>query len=114
MRHSGRIVRQVLDELRAMVAPGITTMDLERFAEKKIAELGAKSLIDPKDLLKEVASFPLLGAGSVLGASYVGAKALDMADSKVDENNKGVERYKEQIKYLKKLTHKINEENSHS
>jgi len=42
MRHSGRIVRQVLDELRAMVAPGITTMDLERFAEKKIAELGAK------------------------------------------------------------------------
>jgi methionyl aminopeptidase len=42
MRQSGRIVRQVLDELRAMVKPGITTMDLERFAEKKIAELGAK------------------------------------------------------------------------
>jgi methionyl aminopeptidase len=42
MRQSGRIVRQVLDELSAMVAPGITTMDLERFAEKKIAELGAK------------------------------------------------------------------------
>jgi methionyl aminopeptidase len=42
MRQSGRIVRQVLDELRSMVKPGITTMDLERFAEKKIAELGAK------------------------------------------------------------------------
>jgi methionyl aminopeptidase len=42
MRHSGRIVRQVLDEVRSMVAPGITTMDLERAAEKKIAELGAK------------------------------------------------------------------------
>ncbi len=42
MRHSGRIVRQVLDEVRAMVAPGVTTMDLERAAEKKIAELGAK------------------------------------------------------------------------
>jgi methionyl aminopeptidase len=42
MRHSGRIVRQVLDELRSMVAPGVTTMDLERAAEKKIAELGAK------------------------------------------------------------------------
>ena len=42
MRQSGRIVRQVLDELSAMVAPGITTMDLERFAEKKIAEIGAK------------------------------------------------------------------------
>src|SRR5580704_4760175 len=42
MRQSGHIVRQVLDELRAMVAPGITTMDLERAAEKKIKELGAK------------------------------------------------------------------------
>jgi methionyl aminopeptidase len=42
MRHSGRIVRQVLDELRSMVAPGVTTMDLERAAEKKIADLGAK------------------------------------------------------------------------
>jgi methionyl aminopeptidase len=42
MRHSGRIVRQVLDELRSMVAPGVTTMDLERAAEKKITELGAK------------------------------------------------------------------------
>jgi methionyl aminopeptidase len=42
MRHSGRIVRQVLDEVRLMVAPGVTTMDLERAAEKKIAELGAK------------------------------------------------------------------------
>src|SRR5919109_1273787 len=42
MRKSGRIVRQVLDHVRAMVAPGITTMDLERAAEKKIKELGAK------------------------------------------------------------------------
>jgi methionyl aminopeptidase len=42
MRHSGRIVRQVLDELRSLVAPGVTTMDLERAAEKKIAALGAK------------------------------------------------------------------------
>ena len=42
MRHSGHIVRQVLDEVRSMVAPGVTTMDLERAAEKKIAQLGAK------------------------------------------------------------------------
>jgi len=42
MRQSGHIVRQVLDEVRSMVAPGVTTMDLERAAEKKIAELGAK------------------------------------------------------------------------
>ena len=42
MRHSGRVVRQVLDMLKSMVAPGVTTMDLERAAEKKIRELGAK------------------------------------------------------------------------
>src|ERR1700733_11946618 len=42
MRQSGHIVRQVLDHLRSLVAPGMTTMDLERAAEKKIAELGAK------------------------------------------------------------------------
>jgi len=42
MRQSGHIVRQVLDQVRSIVAPGITTMDLERAAEKKIAELGAK------------------------------------------------------------------------
>jgi len=42
MRRSGRIVREVLDVLRGLVAPGVTTMDLERAAEKKIRELGAK------------------------------------------------------------------------
>jgi methionyl aminopeptidase len=42
MRQSGHIVRQVLDHVRSMVAPGVTTMDLERAAEKLIAELGAK------------------------------------------------------------------------
>lgn len=42
MRHSGRIVRQVLDTVRQAVAPGVTTMDLERVAERKIRDLGAK------------------------------------------------------------------------
>ena len=42
MRRSGRIVRQVLETVRAMVAPGVSTMDLERAAEDKIRELGAK------------------------------------------------------------------------
>jgi methionyl aminopeptidase len=42
MRRSGHIVRQVLNMLRGMVAPGISTMDLERAADKKIRELGAK------------------------------------------------------------------------
>lgn len=42
MRRSGHIVRQVLDHVVAMVAPGVSTMELERAAEKKIRELGAK------------------------------------------------------------------------
>ena len=42
MRQSGRIVRQVLDYVRGLVAPGVSTMDLERAAETKIEELGAK------------------------------------------------------------------------
>ncbi len=42
MRRSGRIVRQVLEHLRGVVAPGASTMDLERAAEEKIKELGAK------------------------------------------------------------------------
>ena len=42
MRHSGRIVREVLNRVRELVAPGVTTMDLERAAEQKMKELGAK------------------------------------------------------------------------
>src|SRR4029078_7269993 len=42
MRRSGRVVRQVLDSLRTMVAPGVSTMDLERAAEKQIQDAGAK------------------------------------------------------------------------
>ena len=42
MRRSGHMVRQVLDHVRALVKPGVTTMDLERAAETKISELGAK------------------------------------------------------------------------
>lgn len=42
MRHSGRVLRQVLDAVQAAIVPGATTMDLERVAEKKIRDLGAK------------------------------------------------------------------------
>jgi methionyl aminopeptidase len=42
MRRSGRIVREVLEHVRGLVAPGVSTMDLERAAEKKIEEAGAK------------------------------------------------------------------------
>ncbi len=41
MRRSGQLVRRVLNHVKAMVVPGATTMDLEKAAEKLIAELGA-------------------------------------------------------------------------
>ncbi len=41
MRRSGHIVREVLEHLRGLVAPGVSTMDLERVAAKKIEEAGA-------------------------------------------------------------------------
>ena len=42
MKRSGRIVRQVLDSVKSLVKPGVTTMDLEKAAEKQIRDLGAK------------------------------------------------------------------------
>ena len=42
MRRSGHVVREVLDHVRTLVAPGASTMDLERAAEDKMKELGVK------------------------------------------------------------------------
>ena len=43
MRRAGHVVRQVLEAVRAMIAPGVSTMDLELAAEARIAAMGAKS-----------------------------------------------------------------------
>jgi methionyl aminopeptidase len=42
MRRSGQMVRQILNHVKTLVVPGATTMDLEKAAEKMIADLGAK------------------------------------------------------------------------
>ena len=42
MRRSGVVLRKVHEAVRAVVAPGVSTMDLERVADEKIRELGAK------------------------------------------------------------------------
>src|SRR6202140_4301913 len=41
MKRSGQMVRQILNHLKGIVAAGVTTMDLEKAAEKLIADLGA-------------------------------------------------------------------------
>jgi methionyl aminopeptidase len=42
MRRAGRVVREVLELVRSLVKPGATTLDLERAAEQRMRELGAK------------------------------------------------------------------------
>jgi methionyl aminopeptidase len=42
MRRSGKVVREVLDHVRAHVKVGATTWDLEKAAAEKMKELGAK------------------------------------------------------------------------
>jgi methionyl aminopeptidase len=42
MRVAGKVVRETLELVRMNVKPGVTTLDLEKLAEAKIAEMGAK------------------------------------------------------------------------
>jgi methionyl aminopeptidase len=42
MRRAGKVVREVLELVRSLVKPGVTTLDLEKAAEARTAELGAK------------------------------------------------------------------------
>jgi methionyl aminopeptidase len=42
LRRSGRIVREVLEELRDRVKPGMTTLELEKYTERRLAELKAE------------------------------------------------------------------------
>ena len=41
MRAAGRLIAEVREELRRMVAPGVTTLELDRTAEKMIRDAGA-------------------------------------------------------------------------
>ena len=42
LRRSGRMVRQILDEIRDRVRPGVSTLDLENFVRGRLKEAGAK------------------------------------------------------------------------
>lgn len=41
LRRSGRLVREILEEMRERAKPGVTTMDLEKFVERRLAKSGA-------------------------------------------------------------------------
>jgi methionyl aminopeptidase len=42
LRHSGRVVRQILEETRERTRPGVATLELEKYVEKRLAQLGAQ------------------------------------------------------------------------
>src|SRR5216110_3510962 len=42
LRRSGRMAREILEEVRGRVRPGVTTLDLERYVERRLAQLGAR------------------------------------------------------------------------
>jgi methionyl aminopeptidase len=42
LRRSGRLVRGLLEELRERTRPGVSTLELEKYIEKRIAQLGAR------------------------------------------------------------------------
>lgn len=42
LRRSGRIVREILEEMRAAVKPGVSTLDLEHLAEQRVKDYGVK------------------------------------------------------------------------
>ena len=42
IREGGKLLGRILDELTKMVAPGITTADLERYAEERIKAVGGR------------------------------------------------------------------------
>ena len=43
MRRAGASVSEVLEKVRAFVAPGLTTREIDEFAAERIREVGAKS-----------------------------------------------------------------------
>jgi methionyl aminopeptidase len=42
LRRAGQMARQLLEEIRDSIRPGISTLDLERYVGKRLAELGAR------------------------------------------------------------------------
>lgn len=42
MRRSGHATRQILEEAKRLVRPGVSTLDLERYVERRLREMGAQ------------------------------------------------------------------------
>lgn len=105
LRRSGRIVREVLEELRDRVKPGMATLELEKYTEKRLAELKAKPAFKGyrgypcclcasvnEQIIHGIPSGRRLQEGDILGLDlgvivegYVGDSALTVAIGAVSE-----------------------------
>jgi methionyl aminopeptidase len=43
LRRSGRVARGLLEELREQAQPGVSTLDLEKYVERRVAQAGARA-----------------------------------------------------------------------
>ena len=77
MREAGRLVGEVLTELTSLVAPGVTTADLDAAAEKRILAAGAVPAF------KGYHGYPATICASLDG--YFGDSAITLAVGKVSE-----------------------------
>src|ERR671927_150168 len=84
MRAAGRLVAQVREALRRMVAPGVTTLELDRAAEKMIRDAGAKPTFKGYHGLQEGDIFSL-DCGATL-EDYVGDTATTIPVGRVSED----------------------------
>src|SRR5438046_10622701 len=42
LRRAGRLAREILQETQQLARPGVSTLELERFVEKRVVQLGAR------------------------------------------------------------------------
>jgi methionyl aminopeptidase len=105
LRRSGRLVRGLLEELRGRVRPGVTTLELERYVEKRLAELGAEPAFKGyrgypcclcasvnEEVIHGIPSGRRLEEGDILGMDlgvvvdgYYGDSALTVAVGEISE-----------------------------
>jgi len=82
MRDAGRLVAEVLTELAAHVAPGVTTADLDALAEKRIEEVihgipSGRRVLNEGDVIS-------IDVGAALGG-YYGDSAITLPVGQVSE-----------------------------
>ena len=81
MRRSGLLVSKILEQLAAMVEPGVTTADLESTAEKMMAALeqvAATGFLEPE--LEDIRNISDADAAAAMAGALAESCALRQSD----------------------------------